>query len=95
MEREVVITPFELKILLHIYAIADVLPEWDIPLTRDTVAVFLQDGIIKTPRVWSADHAEIPPQQFSLSERGNAWVEMILSTPYPVHRWADPRLEDD
>lgn len=26
-----------------------------------------------------------------LTEKGVAWVNSILSTPYPVHRWLDPR----
>ncbi len=30
-------------------------------------------------------------QRWSLTERGEKWLEMLLSTPLPVSLWMDPR----
>jgi hypothetical protein len=35
------------------------------------------------------------PGTFTTSEKGMAYVELLCSTPYPVHRWVDPRIMSD
>lgn len=32
--------------------------------------------------------------KYKLTPRGEAWLDMILSTPLPEQRWVDPRSEE-
>jgi hypothetical protein len=55
---------------------------------RDAVNRLLRDEIIlPNSRLIEGETAA----SYSLTEKGRAFVGMVLKTPYPVNLWADPR----
>lgn len=56
------------------------------PAYATAITALLRDRIIMRLSFW-------PPEEYELTERGNAWLDQMLSTPYPVTRWVDPRFE--
>jgi len=49
----------------------------------NAVDELIRDGIIES---------NPPSGKCILTERGKVWLEQILSTPYPVVKWIDPRF---
>lgn len=50
---------------------------------------FLTEGIIEPYDGTSPAHT------YRTTDKGRAWLDMILATPQPRLVWADPRLADD
>lgn len=71
------ISPFELEVLIHCFASAEPPEE----RMRDTITKFINDGIVV-----SGENG-----QYTTTEKGEEWMRLILSTPYPVQTWVDPR----
>lgn len=82
-------TPYDLKLLLHIYVTPINFEHAGTEHYEGVIQDFLMRGIIKQETEFSY-HNE---HGYALTEKGKAWLEMILSTPVPVNRWIDPRDE--
>lgn len=74
-------TPLHLEILVYANGMADDLPNADSIAVREYRAELRRSGILDN---------QSPPR---LTPKGQAWLGMILATPMPVHRWADPRKD--
>jgi len=74
-------TPYEIRLLLHIYAIAEPLRECQI--LGETVVKFVNLGLIEPDDRGGSD--------WKTTELGTAFVTMICLTPLPKMQWVDPR----
>jgi hypothetical protein len=59
---------------------------------KDTTAMLLRNGMIEE-RKDKANPLDIEVYQTTI--RGQAWVEMLKNTPFPVCVWMDPRTIPD
>ena len=75
------ISPAYLEILIHCHCVPSPIED------SDAVELFLRDGIIEP------DPRRNGPGMYQTTDKGAAWLEMMLATPYPVNKWIDPRLE--
>jgi hypothetical protein len=54
----------------------------------ETMWVFIREGVIEQT------DPDKHGKQYQVTRKGKKWLEMILSTPYPVFRWVDPREDE-
>ena len=78
------LSPADLHMLLNIYAIPG-------PPSQDwkgsaTLTAWLNDGTV-------CKEAGKGEGCFFLTDKGEKWLNMILSTPQPENRWCDPRIK--
>jgi hypothetical protein len=78
------ISPAYLSVLIHCHGLCS--PIKESMVNSEAVEVFLRDGIIEidTDRQGCG---------YRTTEKGETWLEMILTTPYPEFRWIDPRIK--
>ena len=69
-------TPNDLDVLIHYATLLGPHPRVEAPAVQDAITRFIEDGIMI---------------DYKITEKGNAWLRLILSTPYPVNQWCDPR----
>lgn len=74
-------TPYQIEILIHHHASRARFSRDAAPLYAPTVKAFIDDDILTTR----------PDGSIGTTERGNALVSMLCSTPYPKKMWVDPR----
>jgi hypothetical protein len=74
-------TPYELSILMHHYTSPCRHDNYHTVLYNDIVNRFREDGILNVGPV-------------SVTEKGIAFINMILSVPMPEPAWIDPRTKD-
>ena len=72
-------TPFEINLLLHIYTTPNPPNNLDLPLTKDTLLSFMENGLI----INEGDNL------YTVTKRGSAHVNQLCQLPYPVLVWAD------
>ena len=78
-------TPNDLEILIHCNCFAEVHPRSHTPAVKGSITQFVFDGILeRRPEYLCLDI-------YKLTEKGRAWFEMILETPYPTLVWVDSR----
>lgn len=77
-------TPNDLEILLHHYVSPCEFPRREADAYKKAVKMFLADGVF--------DHED--DGGYRVTEKGKAWIVMILSTPMPKLKYCDPRFED-
>lgn len=76
-------SPFEINIILHIYASAEPVGErYAGCLTAETLKRFVSLDLI--------DRGDFP----KITSKGVAYVEMLMSTPFPVEKFVDPRTNE-
>ena len=78
-------SPLEIKFVLHCYAIPTPFTETSTTMVEEMVEKFFKEGIIES--------GEEGCNFYQCTEKGNHWVKMILSTPFPVQTYIDPRVE--
>jgi len=78
-------TPNDLEILIHCHVCALVHPRYNAPAVREAIDGFLEDGIIEPSNQY------IQSNCFTTTTKGQIWLEMILETPHPDLKWAEPR----
>ena len=76
-------SPNDLEVLIHCYVSPNVHPRTGAPAVDEAIHKFLKDGIFCTTE---------EKYVYRVSSKGQAWLNMILSTPYPQERWVDPRM---
>ncbi len=75
-------TPLELNMLLHCYAHADPLP---LPsdVHKQALEWFIKDGFVKATATKGC---------YVTDERGHAYVQALMSIPYPQKTWHVPGM---
>lgn len=83
-------TPDEMDILMHHHISPDRHPRFQAPTVRSAITKFLDDGIFERRQV---PYTREFPNIYRLTEKGHAWLTLILGTPCPVPSpvWVDPR----
>lgn len=83
--------PLYLMLLLHSFVSPDPIDNWDSPAAQGFARDMVDRNILE---VHTRDFGN-RPMMWKLTERGEAWLDMLLRTPYPVERtvttWVDPR----
>ena len=72
-------TPNELEILMHYYISPKPHPRIDAPACQETTQKFMDDGIFEFNG----------GDSYLVTEKGQAWIRMILKTPYPIPAYID------
>jgi hypothetical protein len=75
-------TPNDIEVLIHYYASGERHPRVTAPAVQETLEQYCKDGIF--------ERLEAEPF-FRVTEKGEAWLRMIIDTPYPKKQWIDPR----
>lgn len=78
-------TPNSLNVLLHYHCVCEPHPRKDAPAVKQETAHFLRIGIIE------AEPNGRNGSGYVTTDKGKAWVDLILATPKPVCMWVDPR----
>jgi hypothetical protein len=76
------LTPNEVEVLIHYLCSPQPHPRVTAPAVVMAIKKFVNDEIFKV----IDDEAG-----YAVTDKGRAFVDMILSTPYPENRWVDPR----
>lgn len=85
-------TPLHLEILLHAYAMA-------FPYTiktetrREFIASLMHEGLLEPAQLDTLNQIGVGSILLTITERGKAYVGMLLATPLPVGAFVDPRTE--
>lgn len=76
--------PGQIDLLIHCYATVAAYPYLGAPATTDWINQFLEEGILVP---------DTRPHVYRVTDKGTAWLFMMLSTPYPEQKsiWFDPR----
>lgn len=74
------ISPAELLLLIHIYAIPGV--HQSTPVNDVAIKKWLAEGVIT---------ASEKKGEYRTTSKGSRWIQMICETPQPVNLWCDPR----
>lgn len=72
-------TPLEIEVILHYFYSYEPHPQVDAPAVRQVIEQFCVERLL-----WY----DAQQSRYVVTERGQAWVDMICSMPYPV--WVDP-----
>jgi hypothetical protein len=78
------LTPLHLEIMLHAYAHADPVPRSHAPAVQRFVHDLEDEGLLDTQFPLGALHVRA-------TEKGKAFVAMLLNTPMPEQAWVDSR----
>jgi DNA-binding PadR family transcriptional regulator len=73
-------TPNDIEILIHCHCRPEVHPRIDAPAVQETMKRFIVDGIIEQYKT---------EKYFITTEKGDAWLKLILQVPYPKQAWVD------
>jgi hypothetical protein len=76
------VSPLTIKIMLAVYCS---------PKPEEMVGEAWFSPAANEVRSWLKVH-ELIADDLGATDKGKKWVEMICSTPFPVHEWIDPRL---
>jgi hypothetical protein len=81
-------SPLEINLILHIYAIAEPFTHPNAPAYAKAKARFLNLDLIK--------QSECAACGYTLTPKGKAFVQILLSTPIPVEKtvFVDPRTNE-
>lgn len=79
------VAPTVIEFAMHYYYSPEPYPNLHTPASQQALKLLKDAGIIETCEITKHGSA------LKLTGRGNAWVEMICCTPFPAHRWVDPR----
>jgi hypothetical protein len=93
------VSPLEIKILLHVYAIAVDYRDSELPghakspAVKDVFAWFERNGLIEEhvkASEWEAMLPDDRPPQHRITAKGEAMVEAICAVQIPVCKWVQP-----
>lgn len=79
--------PVDLEVLLHYVGSCEQHPKFDTPFVRKAIETFLTADIL------FHDKPNNNPSSITLTSRGEAWLKMLLQTPYPRQVWVDQNNE--
>ena len=73
-------TPNDLEILIHCNVCPEPHPRLHALAVEESIRNFIRDGILEVGE---------KENTFKTTEKGRAWLQMILKTPYPALVWVD------
>jgi hypothetical protein len=73
--------------ILHYYYSSTCFDHQEAPAQQDLVARFLAEELV----VLIDDTRGKKYALYNTTERGRAWIDLLLETPLPVKKWLDPR----
>jgi hypothetical protein len=77
------LTPNELEILIHYYVCPEIHDRFNAPAVEEACNKFVQDGIfIEDEFIYG---------KYTVTKKGQSWINNILNTPMPIEVWVDPR----
>lgn len=82
-------SPADLGVLIHYHCIPEPHPRFAEEWVQSLTEAWVKEGILEETMGTVFDPTALPV--FSTTERGQKWMEMILSTPQPEQIWIDPR----
>lgn len=74
-------SPSDLEVLIHYHCCPAQHPRHDAPAVIESTNKFLSDEIIRD--------CNGNQSGYTTTEKGRAWLKMILNTPYPTQCWVD------
>jgi hypothetical protein len=80
----------DIQVLLHFHVSPEPHPRAHATAVQETIAMLVRNGMIEERKDFSAE-----PNCYQTTVRGQAWVEMLKNTPFPVCVWMDPRTIPD
>lgn len=82
-------TPLQIKMMLHHYAIAAPYAADD-PAHANSPAVFKQRALLLDDGLIEPIAGASPSTSYGTTARGDAYVEALCAMPLPVCKWAQP-----
>ena len=84
--------PNALEILIHYFISSAPHPRLNAPVVEEVVQHFIKEGIFES-NPDTPVKVNYPSQEgyFKLTEKGRAWMIMILQTPYPKQVWVNQK----
>lgn len=82
-------TPVEIQLLLHCFCIREKYPHPS-PATDSALKRFLMEDLI----IEDMDDMKSREVIYRTTPRGDAMVEMLMTTPLPNRAWVDPRTKE-
>lgn len=79
-----IMTPYGIKLLLHIYTTSGPWLDRDVPAYRPTISILLGEGLIERGAA-SGDGEET----YVCTEKGQAHCAQLCELPYPRKKWID------
>jgi len=79
------ITPLHIEIVLHYNCTTAPMEHATAPAVQEYIRQLLGEEIL----IWVSARP-VTNGHYGLTEKGKAWLEMILATPFPVQRWVAP-----
>ena len=76
-------SPSDIEVLIHCHVCPRPHPRIDAPAVRDAINRFCDHGII----IYTDENT------YTTTDRGKAWLQMILNTPFPTRAWVDKNGE--
>lgn len=83
-------TPLQIKMMLHYYAIAEPYSEFD-SAHASSPAVVEQRAALVCAELLVPD--EESPSLYQVTDRGRAYVEALQQVPMPIKKWVMPGFE--
>lgn len=74
-------TPSDIEILIHYFVCPEPHPRVHASAVKGTIAMYLNSDILEEDTVFESG--------YKVTEKGHAWLQMILAVPYPIQRWTD------
>lgn len=84
-------TPSDLEVLIHFHVCALPHPRAQAPAVQDAIRRFTNAGILEPEPAEGGQQAPAYYGCYQTTEKGRAWLSMILATPYPKTAYVDPR----
>jgi DNA-binding HxlR family transcriptional regulator len=82
-------SPYKLTVMIHIYCCPGEFRESGIIESADAFSDTLEDMLLRGIINKSSLVDEVRKHPYSLTEKGEAWLKAILSTPIPKQVWVD------
>jgi hypothetical protein len=84
-------TPNHIEVLIHYYLSSTDHPRLSSPAVKEIVREFVEDDIFEDISDFTLEKINSP--SFKLTEKGIAWLLMLLDTPYPIPKtiWLDQK----
>jgi hypothetical protein len=83
-------SPLKIETVLKAHYLAELRFNEDYDSLYDVVSQLMRDDILILKHIKGSENW-YDRGYYVLTEKGKAFVDMILNTPYPVKVWADPR----
>ena len=74
-------SPSDIEVLIHYFVSPTIHPRIDAGAVKSTINTFLKDGIFVSDTTNS--------NYYQVTEKGRAWLKVIVNTPYPKAIWVD------